>query len=114
MRHLTLAQLAHIRFLATTMVPPSAGSSDALSTNRALPPAGSMAAQIESNWRPYIQSCLLFADANETLENLSVKHKFRWKRRAEQRSRRLRQVLLRGEQVVLVSAGLGPQQQRPQ
>ena len=45
------------------------------------------------------------ADASETLENTSVKHKFRWKRRAEQRSRRLHQVLLRGEQVVLVSAG---------
>ena len=56
------------------------------------------------------QSCLLSADASETLEVMSVKHKFRWRRRAEQRSRRLHQVLLRGEQVVLVSTGPGPQQ----
>eukprot|EP00891_Asterochloris_glomerata_P008254 jgi/Astpho2/8254/fgenesh1_pg.00122_%23_27_t len=54
------------------------------------------------------------AGASETLEVMSVKHKFRWKRRAEQRSRRLHQVLLRGEQVVLISTVAGPQQQRPQ
>lgn len=71
-------------------------------------------AESESVFRQYNQSCLLSADASETLEVMSIKHKFRWKRRAEQRSRRLHQVLLRGEQVVLISAVPGPQQQRPQ